>query len=278
MKYAKALLVAGGIVAGLLSSMVPSHADILKDIKARGAFICGTLGTSEPFSFQDPSTRAIVGYEVDLCQKIADSLGVRLELKLISVEARIPELVANRVDLVAANLGWSPERAQQIDYSNQHFVSMQKVLVRADSGLQSTGQLAGKRVSAVRGSSSERGAREHIKDVTVLTFGDGGSAFLAVQQGKVSGMVSSEMAHIKLVEAAKRDGGAEFKILEPALFSEPWGLGIRKGEPEFKAYVNKVLADMEASGKFDQIFDKWFGKGTDFGGMKREFKIEEIKE
>jgi len=42
--------------------------------------------------------------------------------------------------------------------------------------------------------------------------------------------------------------------------------------------VNKVLADLEASGKFDQIFDKWFGKDTSFGGLKRGFKIEEIKE
>lgn len=275
MKYAKSLLIAGGFVAAMLSS---AQADILKDVKDRGNFICGTLGTSEPFSFQDPNTRAVVGYEVDICQEIADSLGVPLELKLISVEARIPELVAGRVDLVAANLGWNPERAQQIDYSNQHFVSMQKILVRADDDLQTSDQLAGKRVSAVRGSSSERGAREHIKDVNVLTFKDGGSAFLAVQQGKVSGMVSSEMAHIKLRDAAKKDGGVEVKILEPALFAEPWGLGIRKGEPEFKAHVNKVLADLEASGKFDQIFDKWFGKDTSIGGLKREFKIEEIKE
>lgn len=278
MNYLKSLLLAGGIVVTAVASATPASADVLDDIKARGNFICGTLGTSEPFSFQDATTRAVVGYEVDICQAIADSLGVPLELKLISVEARIPELVAGRVDLVAANLGWNPERAEQIDYSNQHFVSMQKILVRADSGLTSSDELAGKRVSAVRGSSSERGAREHIKDVTVLTFKDGGSAFLAVQQGKVSGMVSSEMAHVKLRDAAKKDGGAEVTILEPALFAEPWGLGIRKGEDAFRAHVNKVLADLEASGKFDKIFDKWFGVETSFGGLKREFKIEEIKE
>ncbi|MCR6497421.1 ABC transporter substrate-binding protein [Shinella sp. CPCC 101442] len=274
----KSLVLAGGIIAAGMACATPVSADVLKDIKDRGNFICGTLGTSEPFSFQDATTRAVVGYEIDLCQAIADSLGVPLELKLISVEARIPELVAGRVDLVAANLGWNPERAQQIDYSNQHFVSMQKVLVRADAGLKSSDELAGKRVSAVRGSSSERGAREHIKDVNVLTFKDGGSAFLAVQQGKVSGMVSSEMAHIKLRDAAKKDGGVEVMILEPALFAEPWGLGLRKGEDAFKAHVNKVLADLETSGKFDQIFDKWFGVETSFGGLKRAFKIEEITE
>ncbi len=278
MTYLKSMLLAGSVIFAGITSVTSAGADILKDVKDRGKFICGTLGTSEPFSFQDAKTREVVGYEVDICKEIADSLGVPLELKLISVEARIPELVAGRVDLVAANLGWNPERAQQIDYSDQHFVSMQKILVRTDSDLKSSDELAGKRVSAVRGSSSERGAREHIKDVNVLTFKDGASAFLAVQQGKVSGMVSSEMAHIKLRDAAKKDGGVDVTILEPALFAEPWGLGIRKSEDAFKEHVNKVMTDLETSGKFDQIFDKWFGAETSFGGLKREFKIEEIKE
>jgi polar amino acid transport system substrate-binding protein len=269
----KSLLLACGILAVSASA----NADVLKDVKDRGTFICGTLGTSEPFSFQDPATRAVVGYEVDICQAIADSLGVKLELKLISIEARIPELVAGRVDIVAANLGWNPERAQQIDYSFQHFVSMQKVLVRADDDLKTTADLEGKRVSAVRGSSSERGAREHIRNVDVVTFKDGGSAFLAVQQRKVSGMVSSEMAHIKLRDAANKDGGVQVRILEPALFAEPWGLGIRKGEGEFKAHVDKVLSELVTTGKFDAIFDKWFGKESSFGGLKREFEVEAIK-
>ena len=60
---------------GLAATLAPAaHADTLQDIKARGKFICGTMGTAEPFSFQDPKTRAIVGYEVDMCQAVADSL------------------------------------------------------------------------------------------------------------------------------------------------------------------------------------------------------------
>ena len=264
------------VVAGTLPTL--GHADVLGDIKERGRFVCGTLGTSEPFSFQDPKTRAVVGYEVDLCQKIADSLNVPLELKLIAIEARIPELVAGHVDIVAANLGWSPERAQQIDYSYQHFVSQQKILVRDTDELKVSGDLEGKRVSAVRGSSSEQGARKHIKGVTVVTYKDGGSAFLAVQQGKVGGMVSSELAHVKLKEAAAKSGGVQVKILEPPLFAEPWGLGIRKGEAEFQTHVNKVLTDLGTSGEFDKIYDKWFGPDTGYGGLKRDFEIIEIKE
>lgn len=234
------------------------------------------MGTAEPFSFQDPKTRAIVGYEVDMCQAVADSLGVPLELKLIAVEARIPELIAGRVDVAAANLGWSPERAQQIDYSHQHFVSLQKVLAReSDKDLKAPADLAGKRVSAVRGSSSEQGARKFIPNVEPVTFKDPSGAFLALQQGKVSGFVGSELMLVKLKQQAA-SSAVPAKILEPALFVEPWGMGVRRGDTAMLNQVNQVLDGLEASGKATQIFDKWFGAGTQFN-MKRDFRIEAIK-
>lgn len=262
---------------GLAAALAPAaHADTLQDIKARGKFICGTMGTAEPFSFQDPKTRAIVGYEVDMCQAVADSLGVPLDLKLIAVEARIPELIAGRVDVVAANLGWSPERAQQIDYSHQHFVSLQKVLAReSDKDLKAPADLAGKRVSAVRGSSSEQGARKFIPNVEPVTFKDPSGAFLALQQGKVSGFVGSELMLAKLKQQAATSA-VPAKILEPALFVEPWGMGVRRGDTAMLNQVNQVLDGLEASGKAAQIFDKWFGAGTPFN-MKRDFRIEAIK-
>jgi polar amino acid transport system substrate-binding protein len=234
------------------------------------------MGTAEPFSFQDPKTRGIVGYEVDMCQAVADSLGVPLELKLIAVEARIPELIAGRVDVVAANLGWSPERAQQIDYSHQHFVSLQKVLARdSEKDLKAPADLAGKRVSAVRGSSSEQGARKNIPNVEPVTFKDPSGALLALQQGKVSGFVASELMLVKLKQQAA-GSAVPVKILEPALFVEPWGMGVRKGDRAMLDQVNKVLDGMEASGQAVKTFDKWFGPGTQFD-MKRDFRIEAIK-
>ena len=117
------------LVATMLS-VGTATADQLADIKSRGTLICGTLGTAEPFSFANPSTREIVGYDIDLCKAIADDIGVKLQMKPMSVEARIPELVQARVDVLAGNLGYTPERAQQIAYTTAYFVSLQKLLGR----------------------------------------------------------------------------------------------------------------------------------------------------
>src|SRR5690606_21827534 len=254
-----------------------AQADALSDIKARGTLVCGTLGTSEPFSFQDPATRQVVGYEVDLCKEIADHLGVKLDVKMIAVAARIPELAGGRVDVVAANLGWSPDRAKQIDYSYQHYVSPQKILIRRDDAdaLQTNGDLAGKRVSAVSGSSSEAGAKRLIPDVTTVTFKDPPTAFMALQQKKVSGFVGSELMLLKFKQDAEQSP-VKLEIIEDPLFVEPWGIGMAKGEDGLRTEVNKVLADLEASGKMQAIFERWFGPDTKFP-TKRVFKVEEIK-
>ena len=67
-------------------------ADQLADIRAKGEVVIGVLGTAEPYSFIDPKTRELVGYEVDLGKELAKALGVKPVFKQLAVAARIPEL------------------------------------------------------------------------------------------------------------------------------------------------------------------------------------------
>lgn len=259
----------------LVLSAGMANADQLADIKAKGVLTCGTLGTSEPFSFPDPKTREIQGYDVDFCKAVAKSLGVKLELKPIAVAARIPELQQGRVDVVIANLGWSPERAQQIGFSEQYFASEQKVAARKESGYTNLKDLAGKRISATKGSSSELAVRKAIPTATTVTFQDPPSGFLAMQQGKVDGFALSELSLVKYQQQS--EASSPVVILEPGLMLEPWGIGMRKEESGMIKHVNSLLASMEKSGEAVQIFNKWMGAGTAYK-MQRSFKIEPIKD
>lgn len=270
----KLSLIPIGFAAAVLFGQV-AHADQLADIKQKGTLVCGTLGTAEPFSFPNPQTRETQGYDVDFCAAVAKALGVKLELKLISVPARIPELMQGRVDVLAANLGWTPERAQQIAFSDSYFVSNQMVAARRADKYKTPADLSGKRVAAAKGSTSEAGARKYIPKVTTVTFEDTPSLFLALQQGKVDGVVLSELTLV----AWKKDAESSpvpIDVLQPALFSEPWGIGMRKNETALIKQVNEALAALEKSGEAGKIFDKWLGKGTKFN-LQRTFKIEPIK-
>ena len=258
----------------LTLASVCASADQLADIKSKGLLVCGTLGTAEPFSFPDPQTREIQGYDVDFCKAMAKSLGVKLEVKMISVAARIPELQQGRVDLVIANLGWTAERAEQIAFSYQYFASEQKIAARKDSGLSTLKDFAGKRVSAVKGSTSEIAVRKSIPTATTVTYQDPASAFLAMQQGKADGFALSELALVKFREQS--ESTTPIVMVEPSLILEPWGIGMRKEEASLIKHVNSTLESLDKSGDTLQIFNKWMGLKTLYK-MQRGFKIEQIK-
>jgi len=247
-----------------------AHADQLDDIKARGELVCGTLGTSQPFSFQDGATRQLVGYDVDVCKLVADKLGVKVNHKLLSVAARVPELNEGRVDILAANLGYSPDRAQQISFSHAYYVSPQKLMVRKDSGLDSIEALNGRRIGATKGSSSEREIKRILDKSQVIGYGDSSATYLALQQKKVDAQFASELVLARLV--LQSPPTAPVSVIAKAVFDEPWGLGVRKSEPRFLETVNQALDEAETSGAAAKLFDKWFGPDTPYK-LERGFKI-----
>ena len=253
-----------------------AHADQLADIKKKGEIVVGVLGTDEPNSFVDPKTREIVGYEVDLANAIARKIGVKATFKQIAVAARIPELQQGRVDLLAASLTHNKEREAQIDFSLTTFVTGQKVMVKASSGIADVPQLAGKKVLTVKGGTQEENVRKAVPTVEVVTFETTQQAFQALQQGKGAGYVNDEATlvnDIAKLGPAKKD----YRILPTNLSTEPLALGIRKNEPALKKVVDDTLSELEKSGEADKIFLKWYGPSTKLQFDKRSFKIDSDK-
>jgi polar amino acid transport system substrate-binding protein len=264
-------LVAGAL---LLAPLLPARADQLQDIKKKGELVCGVLGTDEPFSFiQDPASRAIVGYDVDLCHAVAKSLGVKVSLRQLAVAARIPELQQGRVDLLAASLTHTKEREALIDFSLSVFVTGQKAMVKKASGITQLAELAGKKVLTVKGSTMEQNTKKAVPTAVIVSFDNSPQAFLALQQGKGVAYVNDETSLIddfsKLGPAAK-----DYQILPQSLSTEHMALGLKKGETAFLEHVNKVLRDLEASGEAEKLFMKWFGPATKMKFPSRPFKLE----
>ncbi|MBS0508117.1 MAG: ABC transporter substrate-binding protein [Proteobacteria bacterium] len=273
LKHAGAFAVAALMAAASL----PAAADQLADIKAKGELVCGVLGTDQPFSFiQDPASREIVGYDVDVCNAVAKDLGVKPVLRQLAVAARIAELQQGRVDLLAASLTHNHEREAQIDFSLSTFVTGQKVMVKKSSGITSVAQLADKKVLTVKGSTMEANTKKALPTAQIVSFDNSPQAFLALQQGKGVGYVNDETSLVnnysKLGSAAK-----DYVILPESISVEHLALGIKKGEPAFREQVNKTLRALESSGQAEKLFMKWFGPGTDMGFATRTFKIETDK-
>jgi polar amino acid transport system substrate-binding protein len=261
-------------LAALMTLAVPAaFADQLADMRTRGVLTCGVFSGAEPFAFQDAATREMKGYDIDVCKGIAARLGVKSEIKVVSLEARIPELQQGRVDVLAAVLGYNAARAEQIVFSNTYFVSRQMVAVKAGS-VNKLDDLAGKRISSVKGSSNIPMVQKVLPTATVVSYEDTSTAFMAMIQNKVDGFVASEAA---LRRFAHKLGAQASSIVvaEPAVASEHWGLGLRKGEAALEIAVNGALTSMEKDGEVDRIFNRWMGSGSEYQ-MKRSFTVAPI--
>ncbi|QVE15057.1 ABC transporter substrate-binding protein [Pseudomonas cichorii] len=249
-----------------------AHADQLSDIMARQSMSCGVYADVPPFSAPDPKTRELVGMDVDLCTALAKKLGVKLELKPMSVEARVPEVKMGRVDVLFANLAYTQTRADQIQFSDPYYIAKETLVVHAVNADKDKAFFKGKRISSTKGSTSEQSIR--IAGAVPVTFQDTGSAYMALQQNKVLGLVTNTMTAIKLVNQAKASG-VELAIVKEPMALEPIGAGMRKGEPAFLAKVNESLKAMDDAGEIDAIWDRWIGPNTEYK-MVREDKVQSL--
>lgn len=247
-------------------------ADTLETVKKKGVLVAGVKDSTPGFGFVDEKTRQIVGYDIDFVKALAKKLGVRLELKPVTSASRMPQLTEGNIDIIAATMSATQERAKQIDFSLTYFFTGQKFIVKKGT-VKSLADLDGKKIGTAKGSTSEQNATKVLPKATVLSFDDYPQAFLALQQGKVFAVTTDESILANLLgRAPNRE---QFEIPNIQISDEPYGLGIRKGDKNFADFVNKTLLEMEKSGEAKRIFDHWFGP-TSAGPLNRgKFKITE---
>ncbi|MEG0922431.1 MAG: ABC transporter substrate-binding protein [Comamonas sp.] len=247
-------------------------ADQLADIRTKGELVIGVLGTAEPYSFIDPKTRELVGYEVDLGKEVAKHLGVKPVFKQLAVAARIPELQQGHVDVLAAALAKTPEREGQIDFSLPTFITGQKVLVKGGGAISALKQLEGKRVVTVKGGTQEANIKKAVPGVQVITFDQAPQAFQALQQGKGAGYVDDEAALLDAIAKAG-ESGKGLALLPERVSTTVVAIGVKKNETTLKTAVNEALTKLEQTGQAEKIFFTWYGPQTRHQYSVRDFKF-----
>lgn len=261
-------------IAFLCAFQSVAVADQLADLKAKGSIICGVLGAFEPFGYTDLASRGLVGYDIDICKAIAQHIEVKAEIKPVSIEARIPELQQGRLDILVAGLGYSKKRAEQVDFSDGYYVSDHKLTVKADKGYTKRDDLAGKRISFTKGGITEGFVKKTVPDAKLTGYEDTPTAFTALVQNKVDAFSVSEVVASRLINKLG-SRASQFKVLDPAVGQEVWGIGVKKGERSLLAQVNEALQSLETTGQAQKIFDKWLGSESTYK-LTRNFKIKPI--
>jgi glutamate/aspartate transport system substrate-binding protein len=238
----------------------------LKKIKDAGTVTIGNRESSIPFSYLDEKQQP-VGYSMDLCNKIVDAIKAELKMPNLKVaynpvtsQNRIPLVQNGTVDLECGSTTNSVDRQKQVSFGDTTFVTGIKMLVKADSGIKDLAQLNGKAVVTTTGTTSDALIKANEKgkniDVKNIYGKDHADSFLMVESGRAAAFVMDDVLLAGLIANAKNP--KEFAIVGEALRVEPYGIMIRKDDPQFKALVDKTLGGLMKSGEIVKIYDKWF--------------------
>jgi His/Glu/Gln/Arg/opine family amino acid ABC transporter permease subunit len=234
-------------------------------IRAAGVLRVGTEGVYSPFSYHDPATGELVGYDVDVARAVAEKLGVRAEFVETPWDSIFAALEANRFDIVANEVTINPERQAKYDLSQPYSVGEGVIVTRADDdSIKTLDDLKGKTTAQSSTSNWAQVARDAGADVEAVEGFT--QAITLLNQGRVDAVVNDSIAvYAYLAET----GDKSVKIAGQVGEKSEQGFAARKNSgllPE----LNGALDDLRADGTLTEISQKYLkadATGTPQGGQ-----------
>ena len=230
---------------------------LLEQIEAKGKLVVGTEAQYAPYEFKDLDAN-FVGCDMWLAQQIADSLGVELEIVDMSFAGIIPAVQSGQVDLGIAAFTNTPERAEEIDFSNLYETSAQLLIVKTGNAdtYSTKDALAGQKVGAQKGTIQSQLIQSALPDSELFELEKYPALALEVQNGNIAGLVVDQAVGESLV--ANSNGELEVSNFEFSAEEASFGKSvvIAKGNEDLVAAVNEVIDKVVSDGSYQAAYDE----------------------
>lgn len=231
-----------------------AQADLLKDIREAKKIRIALDTGSPPYGFVNDAMKP-VGSDVETAQLLAQDLGVALEVVQTTSPNRIPFLQTGKADIVVASLSVTPEREKVIDFSTPYAQILAVVAGPKAVAIKGFDDLQGKRVATTRGSNNDRVATTGAKGAQMVRYDDDATLVTAAVSGQADIIATSPaIVNAVLAKAPQKDMVTKF-----VMQTVPLGIGLRKSEPELKAWLNDWVTKNTQNGKLTAIYKKYHG-------------------
>ena len=238
----------------------------LKAIASAKAIKVAYRTDARPFSFVNEKNEP-VGFTIDLCRLVVQSMQVQLGIPNIKIEwvpvtvqTRFTAVASGKADIECGSSTVTLGRMKDVDFSNFVFVESTGIVVTKASNVSKFSEMAGKKIAVAAGTTNERAIDEQLKlqkiDATVVSVKDGSEAIAALEAGKVDAFASDKLL---LVGANLKDPQA-YTMLPDDLSVEPYGIVVPRGDWALRLAVNTGLAQIFRTGTVVAVFNGWFGQ------------------
>jgi len=218
---------------------------------------------ANPFSFVNAQGQPD-GYTVDLCKFVVHSLEQQLSVKLaiawvpVDTQSRFDAVAAGRADMECGASTVSFERMAKVDFSSFVFMENTGLLVRTGSGISSVGDLGGKKIAAIAGTTNEFALKKELQrrqlQTSLVEVKDRQEGMAELASGAVDGFASDKL----LLVGAQNAEASTYTLLPENLSYEPYAIALPRGDWAFRIAVNRGLSQLYSDPQIIDIYLKWF--------------------
>src|SRR6201996_7893893 len=248
-------LAATVLLAGL-AAMRPAAAQTIDEILSRGTINIGVLVDLPPYGIlndkQEPA-----GYDIDVAKLMGTYLGVKVNRVPLTSPNRIPFLLTNKVDLIVATFGITPERAKQVMFSIPYSAIENVVFAPKDKNITKLEDLKGLRVGVPRGTVQDVILSSTFgNDIKMARFDDDPSTYQSLITHQVDALAETGLTGDQIF-AQNPGANIERKFI---LLQQPNGITMRKDQWNLHQWVNTFVYFVKNNGELNAISEKWFHK------------------
>ena len=240
----------------------------MANLQSKGKIVVGVKFDQPGLGQKNPTTNKVEGFDIEIAKQIA--LGIfggspnDIESKIEFREATTPNrevfLENNTVDMVVATYTINDARKQRIDFAGPYYIAGQDIMVAKGNpeGIEGPEDLAGKTVCSVEGSTPAQRIRDEYPEAQLTTFDVYSKCADALANGQVQAVTTDNVILTGLVAGSN---GA-FELVDNPFTEEPYGIGLAKGDDEFRNFINDVLEQSFEDGSWAEAWDRTAGAIT----------------
>ena len=243
-----------------------AKASLLEVIKKRGVFKVG-ITSFVPWSMRDKKGE-LIGFEVDVATKVAEGMGVKLQLMPTQFAGIIPALLAGTFDTIITGIATTPKRNLQINFTipYQTYGSTLTISRKAMPGVKAWSELnkASVTFATRRGGTGVDAIRKNFPKVKIIQYDDDAQAFQDVINGNATA-ISSPKPKPEFYTKAYSDSLYQVPdegFLNGTVLNS--GFALRKGDPDMLNFLDNWIRYHHTSGFLGERNAYWFNSDNWF--------------
>ena len=234
-------------LTSIFSTSLPVLAadESVENIKSKGTLVVGTSADFPPYEFHATidGKDNIVGMDISIAEKIAEDLGVELEVQDIGFDSLLPALEVGKVDIIVAGMSATNERRESVDFSDVYYIGGQNIVVRPSDNeiYTSKGDLNAKKIGVQTGSIQESLAKDQMPESSIMSLSKITDLILALKTNKIEAIIMEKPSAMAYVandkDLATFDGGF---ILEED--EQGAAVAVKKGSSNLVGAINQSIS------------------------------------